>query len=108
MFGKVRSFFGRLHRGQGGFNILGAIIIVAVTLVVLGAAIPVLWPMMQETEADIAALNESAGATAATNFLESMWPIVILIVGLGIVVALIWFGLRRFGLKFGGKKGGGL
>lgn len=106
MFDKVRSFFSRIHRGIKGFSILGAIIIVAVTLVVLGAAIPVLWPMMQETEADIAALNESAGATAATNFLESMWPIVILIVGLGIVLALIWFGLKRFGVRLGGKKGG--
>ena len=105
MFDKTKNLFRRIHRGIKGFSILGAIIIVAVTLVVLGAAIPVLWPMMQETEADIAALNESAGATAATNFLESMWPIVILIVGLGIVLALIWFGLKRFGVKLG-RRGG--
>ena len=107
MFDKAKCFFLRVHRGVRGFSLLTAVLIVAITLVVLGAAIPVVWPMLQETETDIAALNESAGATAATNFLESMWPIVILIVGLGIVVALIWFGLKRFGLKFG-KKGGGL
>ena len=105
MIGKFKALGRRIHDGMSG-GIMVAIIIVALTLIVLGALIPVLWPMLQDTQTDIDALN--ATGSVSTSFLQNMWPIALLVVGLGIVVALILYALRKFGvLGAGGKKGGG-
>lgn len=105
MIGRVKAIGRRVfHSGMKG-GIMTAIIVVALVLIVLGALIPVLWPMLQDTQTDISALN--ATGSASTAFLQSMWPIALLVVGLGIVVAIILYALKRFGVMgSGGFKGG--
>lgn len=104
MIDRAKQFFLGIHRGVKG-GIMTAIIIVALVLIVLGALIPALWPMLQDTQTDIDALN--ATGSVSTSFLQSMWPIALLVVGLGIVVGIIIYALRRFGvLGGGGLKGG--
>lgn len=105
MIGILQALGRRIHRGMKG-GIMTAIVIIALVLIVLGALIPVLWPMLQDTQTDIDALN--ATGSTSTAFLQNMWPIVLLVVGLGIVVALILYALKRFGVLGGGKLGGGI
>lgn len=64
-------------------------------LVVLGALIPILWPLMDTTNTDIQAMN---GTSTITTFLQTMWPIVLLIIGIGICAGLVFFALRKFGV----------
>lgn len=107
MIAKVKGFFDSLTLKVLGFiysqkgSILTAVVIVALTIIVMGALIPVLWPMLQATTTNITAI---AGTDAPTAFLKTMWPIAILVVGLGIVVAIIFYALRKFGVMGGGKK----
>ena len=86
---------------RGG--IVTGILLVILVIVILGALIPVLWPTMQDSQEAIAAIN---GTDAPTAFLKTMFPVAILVVGLGIVAAIIFFALRNFGIIGGkGKKG---
>jgi len=89
----------RVLRGQEG-SILTGIILAILTIVILGFMLPAFWPMLTESTANISAIN---GTDTATVFLKTGWPIAILIVGIGIVVALIYFALRQFGV-IGGRK----
>jgi len=95
----IENVVGFVYSQKG--SILTAVVIVALTIIVMGALIPVLWPMLQATTTNITAIS---GSDAPTTFLKTMWPIAILVVGLGIVVAIIFYALKKFGVM-GGKKG---
>ena len=99
--GMAQSFLSKIHLNQEG-SILGGIILTVVTIVVLAALLPAFWPMLTDSTATINAIN---GTDTATVFLKTGWPIAILLVGIGIVVALIYFALRQFGVLGGGKRG---
>ena len=71
------------------------LIMVAVTMVVMGILVPVFWPMILDTNDAIQAIE---GADAATAFLKAVWPIGVLVVGIGIAVGLIMYALRKFGV----------
>lgn len=73
------------------------VVSVILLVVVLGALIPALWPSMQATDTDIQALNATAG-DIATPFLQTIWPIVLLVIGIGIAAGLVFFALRKFGV----------
>ena len=75
-------------------KIVGVILLV----VVLGAIIPALWPTMTNTDSDIQALNSTG---AATTFLQTIWPIVLLVIGIGIAAGLVFYALRKFGVLGG-------
>lgn len=79
-------------------KIIGIVLIV----VVLGALLPVLWPMIEDTGTDIAAME---GGTA-TDFIQAMWPILLIVIGVGVGAGLIFFALRNLGV-FGGSSNGG-
>lgn len=81
-------------------GILVALIGVAVVLIVLGTAIPVLWPLAANSSVAIAAME---GTDAGTTTIQGFWPIILLVVGLGIAVGLIVYALKRFGLLGGGS-----
>lgn len=81
--------------GAGQSGMVKQVVAVIVMIVVLGTLIPVLWPMMTDTSADIAALN---GTDAGTGFMKTAWPIVLVIIGIGIAAGLIFFALRKFGV----------
>lgn len=72
-------------------KILGVILIV----VVLGAAIPVILPLLFDTQGDIEAMNVTASPEAG-GLLKTMWPIVVMIIIIGIAAGLIFFALKRF------------
>jgi hypothetical protein len=76
-------------------SILSALIIVIVVMIVLGSAIPALWPLLTATSANITAM---AGTDAGTATIKAFWPVIILVVGLGVAVGLIVYGLKKFGL----------
>lgn len=103
VYGWFNSHLPKLSGERGG--IITGIIMTIMAIVVVGVLLPALWPMMQESSTNIAAIN---GTDTATGFLKTGWPIAIFLVGVGIVIALIYFALRQFGVIGGGKRGGGL
>lgn len=80
-------------------KILFGLIATVVVLIVLGFAIPVLWPMVATTAtANITAMT---GTDEGTVMIKAFWPIILMLVGLGISVGLIVYALKRFGLMSG-------
>jgi len=97
----ARANLVRVWADQKG-SILTAIVVVALALIVLGALIPALWPMLQATSGNITAIP---GTDTPTVFLKAMWPVAILVTGLGIVIAIILYALRKFGVMGGRGRG---
>lgn len=83
-----------------GFAIVGSLVAVVVVIIVLANAIPVLWPLATGASGNITAMT---GTDAGTTTIQAFWPIILLLVGLGVAVGLIVYALRRFGLLGGGK-----
>ena len=81
--------------GVGGMAILGAVISIVVTIIVLANAIPVLWPLATTASGNITAM---VGTDAGTSLIKQFWPIVLLLVGIGIAIALIVYALKKFGV----------
>ena len=81
--------------GMIGGGLLTGLITVVVVLIVLGTAIPVLWPLAANTTDNITAMT---GTDAGTTTIQAFWPVILLVVGMGLAVGLIMFGLRKFGL----------
>ena len=82
------------QKGFAGMGILGALLGVVVVLVVMTQAIPVLWPLA----ANSTAIDAMTGTDAGTTTVQAFWPIILLLVGLGLAIGLIVFALRKFGL----------
>ena len=102
----ARSFLSKIHLNQEG-SILTGIILTVITLVILGVMLPAFWPMMTASTANITAIE---GTDTATVFLKTGWPIAVLLISIGIVIDLIYFALRQFGVLGGsgrGRRGGG-
>lgn len=74
---------------------LKKVITVLVIVVALGALIPTLWPMFTDTDTQIQALN---GTDTATGFLQTSWPIALLIIGLAIGIGVLFYALKKFGI----------
>lgn len=93
-------FFNGLSYKKGGdkMTLLKGLLGTVVVLVVLGAAVPVLWPLASNTTA----IDAMTGTDAGTTTIQSFWPVVLLVVGIGLAVGLIVYGMRKFGL-WGGK-----
>jgi hypothetical protein len=89
MFKKFRSFFAR----QRGSIPIMPIISIVIALVVLGAIIPVLWPMFVGSGTSIAALT---GTDAATVTMKSFWPIIEILGGLAIGIGVLMFIVNKF------------
>lgn len=90
-----KRFVNALVRGQRGSGIVKAVIGVMMVVVVLGAAIPALWPTFTGSADDIAALTQT---DAGTTMLQTMWPIALVIIGIGIAAGIIFLALREFGI----------
>lgn len=72
-------------------KVLGVVLI----CVVVAALLPVLLPLLFDSIADIDAINITA-SPAAGGMLQTMWPIVVMIVIIGIAAGLVFFALRKF------------
>ena len=74
-------------------KVLGVILIA----VVVAALVPVLLPLLFDSIGDIEDItHEDAGAEL--DLLQTLWPIVVMIVIIGIAAGLVFFALRRFGV----------
>lgn len=76
------------------------IITTFVLIIVLGQVVPALWPTFISSDTSVQALTDNS--TATTTF-QAFWPIVLLIIGLGVAVGLIMYAIKRFNL--GGSGG---
>lgn len=74
-------------------KILSALIGVMVVFLVLGLAIPQIWPLITETSGNITAME---GTDAGTEIIQAFWPIALTLVGLGLGVAIIFVGIKKF------------
>lgn len=86
------------EHGFAGMGILYSLIGVVVTIIVLAKTIPVLWPMATEASGNITAME---GTDEGTQMMIAFWPIVLLIIGLGVAIAVIVFALRKFNVMGG-------
>ena len=70
---------------------------ILLVVVVIGALIPVLLPLLFDTIGDIDAITHVDGGSGLT-LLQTLWPIVVMVIIIGIAAGLIFFALRRFGV----------
>lgn len=83
-------------------KLLIALVGTIAVLIVMGYAIPILWPLATTASANITAMS---GTDAGTSTVKAFYPIVMVIVGLGMGVGIIIFGLKKLGLLSGGRGG---
>lgn len=76
---------------------------IVVVLLIIGTTFPILWPMVTGEVTDN--ITAMAGTDAGTTTFQAFWPVVLLVVGIGLAVGLIVYGLRKFGLMGGGSLG---
>lgn len=79
--------------------ILGALITIAVVLIVLARVFPILWPIVVETGGNVTAMT---GTDAGTTTFQAFWPIMLLIVGIGCAVGALIYAIKKFGILSGG------
>lgn len=79
-------------------SLLIGLILVCVVLIVIAYSFPVLWPIVTTAGANITGMS---GSDAGTTTMQAFWPVVLLMVGLGIAVGLVLFALKKFGLFAG-------
>lgn len=75
--------------------ILGAVITVVIVLIVLGASIPILWPIAIDYSDNITAMT---GTDAGTTTMQALWPLALMLIGLGVAVGLLVYALNKFGV----------
>ena len=71
------------------------VLAVILVVVVLGALIPVGLGLLFDTIDPIESMNVTASPEAG-GLLQTMWPIVIIIIIIGIAAGLIFFALKKF------------
>lgn len=81
-----------LQRGAFG---IGAVISVTIGIVVIGALVVALWPTITGTNTSIQALTQT---DAGTTTMKAIWPIALIVIGVGIGAGLIIWAARHFGL----------
>jgi hypothetical protein len=82
-----------LVKGEAGIIKEGVSVIMGV--VILGALVVALWPTFVGTDTDVQAL---VGTDAGTEFLQVVWPIVLIAVGIGLGAGVVFWVLRKFDL----------
>ena len=83
--------------------LLVGLIGIVVVLLVIGTVYPILWPMVTGTVTEN--ITAMTGTDAGTTTFQAFWPVVLLVVGIGLAVGLVVYGLRKFGLMGGSSLG---
>jgi membrane protein insertase Oxa1/YidC/SpoIIIJ len=76
---------------------IGKVLGVIVTVVVLGAIIggaSGLWDTMMDSDTSVQAITD---ATAPTTIFQTLWPIMLLVIGVGIAAGVIMYAVKEFG-----------
>jgi len=73
--------------------ILGSIITTVIVIIVVATAFPVLWDIALDASENISAMT---GTDAGTTTIQAFFPIVLMLVGLGIAVGLIMYAVKKF------------
>lgn len=76
-------------------SIVQNIIVGVVGVVVIGAILVALWPTFIGTGTSVAALTQT---DTGTKTLQAIWPIVLVVGGIGISIAALMYILHKFGL----------
>ena len=84
-------------------GILTGLITVSVVLIVIATAFPIVWPMVTSAGYNIVgSVSENVtgmtGTDAGTTTVVGFWPLIMLVVGIGIAIGLIMYGLKKFGV----------
>lgn len=81
-------------------SILKAVIGAGIVLMVLATAVPVIWPMVVNAGGNVTAMS---GTDAGTTTFKGFWPIILMLVGLGMAIGGLAFAYKKFNL--GGTMG---
>jgi len=84
----------RLTAQAGEFGV-GAVISVTVGVVVIGAVIVALWPTITGTNTSVQALTQT---DAGTTTMKALWPIAIIVIGIGVAAGVVIWACEKFGL----------
>ena len=82
----------KLASQVGEFGVF-AIVEIAIGVLVIGTVVVALWPTITGTNTSVAALTQT---DTGTKTLQSFWPIIITVVGVGIGAGVILWVLRKF------------
>ena len=91
---KTNNGFIRLASEVGEFGV-GAVISVTVGIVVIGAILVALWPTITGTNTSVQAMTQS---DAGTTTLKALWPIAIIVIGIGVAAGVVIWACEKFGL----------
>lgn len=85
---------------QRGASLVGMSIVIAligaiITIILIADVVPILWPMAETASANITNMSTS---TQGGQLIVSFWPIVLLVVGIGLAVGAIVWALGKFGI----------
>lgn len=80
---------------MAGMGILAGLISVVVVLIVLFYAIPIIWPVAVTASENMTSMS---GTDEGTTIMKAFVPIILLVIGLGLAVALIVYAIRKFGI----------
>ena len=86
-------------------GILLGLITVSVVLIVIATAFPIVWPMVTTAGYNIvgdgANITGMTGTDAGTTTVVGFWPLILLVVGIGIAIGLVVYGLKEFQIMSG-------
>ena len=82
------------QRGAAGMGILGALLSVLVIFLVLGYTIPTIWPLISNNASS--QISAMTGTDTGTVVLKALFPIAVLLVGIGLVAAIIMYAVKQF------------
>jgi hypothetical protein len=97
----IKSSLARLNASQAG-NIVNKVIFLVLGFVIVGALIPALWPVVENSAANVTAMNST---TTGGTLIKTLWPVGLVVAAVGIGVFIIYFAIKQLGL--GGIGGGG-
>ena len=81
-------------------GLLIALITVCIVLIVIATAFPIIWPMVTTAGIEI---GNMTGTDAGTTTVQGFWPLILLVVGIGIAIGLIMYGLNKFQVMSKGR-----
>jgi hypothetical protein len=90
---KLITWLRKQLKEQYGISIVKGLVTGAVGLVVIGAILPALWPTIVGSGTSIAALTQT---DAGTVTMKAIWPITIIIVGIGAGIMAIMYVIKKF------------